>query len=328
VAAPGSQEAEAEAEPAKIPETAKKTDTHRLELQFLCQEEQGEEPKILQAKADNDQVIIAIGGELCKRSDVRRNVLFVVDASGSMNINDPIKDKKCGRKHALEAMISDANQKKMFGLITFSDSVIASSFSFFNNLNEVMQDAAGRANSLDVLCDQQAGTFYDLALDRAITLFTEAPKAEFDELYFISDGAPTISHEGLQEARELKDMGVTIGALMLKGQDTILKREIVSSVNNQPLFFFVNDAASLEEKLADLAALAEGAVLEATVTLRHLDYDVIESYDVLRRATGNRFKIPEFLLPKKTAPDGLLIEYYYRLSSGLEKTYTTEIQWK
>ena len=191
-----------------------------------------------------------------------------------------------------------------------------------------VQDAAGRANSLDVLCDQQAGTFYDLALDRAITLFTEAPKAEFDELYFISDGAPTISHEGLQEARELKDMGVTIGALMLKGQDTILKREIVSSVNNQPLFFFVNDAASLEEKLADLAALAEGAVLEATVTLRHLDYDVIESYDVLRRATGNRFKIPEFLLPKKTAPDGLLIEYYYRLSSGLEKTYTTEIQWK
>ena len=277
---------------------------------------------------DTEQEIpLKISGSLCDQRHLKRNILIVIDASASMLVNDPNIEGECGRLQAVRSLISNASPKKKFALITFSDSVMATSHNFSSNLGAVLADAAPGFTPTEVLCDSQAGTFYDTALDRARTLVGEAPDADFTELYFVSDGAPTMGHDGVSIANELKAEGVTIGALMLLGQDMVLERQIASQKDGKPLFFYASDAAKLEQSLANLVTQAEGFVEKATITIKLPEGETQQSFDALAMAQNGQFIIPPHFISPTKYPKGLNIEYYYKLSDGQEVTLYGEVRW-
>ena len=310
------------------PEQPSELSLEEVAMRFDCNASNPDVKTITIPPWDGQQEIpLKISGVLCDQRHLKRNILIVIDASASMLVNDPNIKGECGRLQAVRSLISNASPKKKFALITFSDSVMATSYNFSSNLGAVLADAAPGFTPTEVLCDSQAGTFYDRALERARTLVGDAPDADFTELYFISDGAPTMGHDGVSIANELKLEGVTIGTLMLQGQDMVLKNQIASQKDGNPLFFYASDAAKLEQSLADLVAQAEGYVEKATITIKLPEGDTQQSFDALAMAQNGQFIIPPHFISPTKYPKGLNIVYYYRLSDGHEVSLYGEVRW-
>ena len=213
------------------------------------------------------RLALEFSGQLCQPSEVERDVVFVVDVTGSMGPgpgsdfnHDPRSSGTCGRLEAIRRVLAmlPSRGTARAALLTFNTAVVQQSRGFFSAGDRLEADLAEQAGSGatvdEVVCAANGATDYGVPLKAAAELFErDGRKGAQREVYFISDGEPTDS-DGSQEAAELKAHGATIAALILIGNDQVLRDRIASrDGSGQPLLRRVDEAGQLAEALAGLA---------------------------------------------------------------------------
>ena len=221
------------------------------------------------ALADNDVADLTIRGMPCPGANRPRDLLFVIDVSGSMDNSDPIVQDSCGRMQAIEKVVANTTTPDArFAILTFNGNVRVTSSTYFATLTELYDDLTAEADGdtpTEVICDDGGGTDYRDALTGAKELIeTTADSNAQLEIYMISDGEPDNNREGIVQAQDLKDNGVIIGTVMLGDEDEVLEQAIASRDQaDQPYHVKVDkadDLASVLEKLSQSFGSSPGKI--------------------------------------------------------------------
>lgn len=226
----------------------------------------------LSSKYLDKKLSLRFAGEVCDVQGLPRDIVFVVDVSGSMggvNGNDPIVNGTCGRRIAIESVVASAGENSgvRYGIVTFSSNVVAKSSAMQPSIAALTNDilsAAGKTQINDVLCAAISGTNYDAGLKGVNQVFSSGRANAVKELYFVSDGAPDPGNEGKPAAAALRTTGVTVGgkttpvmiATTMLGteDDSILKNDIASKdANGAPIHARVDRASDLADTLKTLS---------------------------------------------------------------------------
>lgn len=271
-------------------------------------------------------VPVTMSGRLCPPAKYPRDIVLVIDVSGSMGGvggNDKLKNSTCGRLAAVESIVNSVGSQgndARFAIVTFSDGIKAQSTAMFSDKKSLYADIAGSKDLSAVLCQSDGGTAYGQGLSGAEKILSSSRPVATKEIYFISDGAPEDGSAGVDIAQRLKMTGVTIkdkpmpvqvASILLGNQtDGAKLRELASiGVDSKPLFALATDASQLASTLSALAAndidsgiikyRAIGSTKWTEVSLKGL----IKDYN---------FTIPAFNASTQTAPLGLEARFEYR----------------
>jgi uncharacterized protein YegL len=230
--------------------------------------------------AEIDDVNLSINGQLCSPTDAVRDIVFVVDISGSMATNDPIQNNTCGRRDAIEAVVTalGSNADARVGLVTFGTTVMQSTPDFMKPADFLSSNYF----STNVTCYNGGGTNYSAGLSEVKTILSASRQEAKREIYMISDGHPTLG-DGLLEASDLKDSSqfdATIATLMLKGVDTVLKQIATMTAEGKLLHAVTETRDQLVSLLTDLAKSqidkAELVMEEVSGSLQTLSLEVMD----------------------------------------------------
>ena len=281
---------------------------------------------------------VTLQGQLCKPAQLKRDIVFVIDVSGSMASpynHDPKKSDSCGRLAALQTVLGRFAQNGLtrFALLTFNDKVKMTTGTFSTsaaNLTSNVLAITGAAKLADVVCAGYGSTNYDDALNgTAQILQSSIDPSTSKEIYFISDGEPDPArYDGIAIADSLKEHGVTIATLMLIGDDEGLKK-IASVDQTDPtqtrlLHMKVNAA----DQLADtLSALAQNYLVGGTIKYRVIGADSWVSFDLLAIAQNFHFQLPAFPTDETLAPDGIEVSLDYWDKRGTHLRSIGQLLW-
>ncbi len=279
---------------------------------------------------------VTVSGRICEPEQLPRDLVFVVDVSGSMldsgggagTGNDPVDAAgSCGRLSALQQTINSIPAgTARFGLVTFSSNVEVQSTGFFASADALFANVAPGGNIATVLCAGGGGTNYQAALGNtngkgAGALLALGADNATKEIYFISDGQPDAFKDGIAEATLLKSAGVpvgtqqinvTIAGIMLKGVDRVIEQSLVSSDSNgKKLYAHAKDAAGLTKVLAELAA---NGIAGGDVKYRPIGTTAYTTLTLMDHLQGFNFTLPSFNIDIDDAPVGVevLFEYFDR----------------
>jgi hypothetical protein len=202
--------------------------------------------------------------------------------------------------------------------VTFNTEVAAQSTTLYDNAQALFAAVAPTGNIADVVCLQEGSTNYNRALTRAGQLLAAGRPGASKELYFVSDGQPNGGQDGVAVADSLKKTGVsvggrnipvTIGAIMLKGADTVLQQYIASlDLQGKPIYAFAGQAQDLAKILTQLA---NNAIVSATLKYRFLGESSFTTVNVFDHLQGLDFTLPPMTIPTKDGLPGLEVIYEY-----------------
>jgi hypothetical protein len=290
--------------------------------------------------ANGTEALLHLSGSACGAGSIKRNVVFVIDVSGSMvstggifsRPTDPMRDGTCERMKALSEVV-DAIEKggeAQFGLVTFEGSSTPRrrSSRFFTDPDELYADFRGTASSIEsVICAGFDATNYDAGIQGAIDLFAENSESSgAREVYFISDGEPQpASANGKTRAAELRK-SATIATVMVGGStDVVLKNDIASKDKfGEPLHARAEYSSKLSEVLAKLTT---NNLTEAVASLKTAGVSM-EALNFLNRIRGLRFDFDAFKINTSDAQEGIAVELSYRDRFGKEHLDKGELKWK
>jgi uncharacterized protein YegL len=283
---------------------------------------------------------VMFNGSICPPEDQPRDIIFVVDVSGSMIDNDHITDTNtCGRLDAVDALLqkyAGGNGNIQFAVVTFADVIRYRSPGFFATRDGLYADMKSQSG---VLCSHESGgTRYNIALRQAEDIFRAGREHATKEIYFISDGEPEPDYSGISEAEMLKNKGVLIGGMaqtvtiatiMLKGNDSVLENKIASrDAAGKPLHYLVQESEHLADTLANLARTF---VTKAEVRYRAVGTEEWTILDALQnRADENDldFELPAITIKTKEALKGVEAEYEYWNNNNRSFKSGGLLQWK
>jgi|GEM_PF-907488 len=202
-----------------------------------------------------DRIKLTINRQHCTVGETKRDIVFIVDTSGSMKDNDPKNGTKCGRLSAIQNIVSsfDKPENIRIGGVIFNDTAISS-----GAMMDTTQFLASSIASSASLCKNSGGTNYQSGLKLAIDLLSDAREGSVREVYFISDGEPNSAagQDGAVEAAILKDklrVGATIATLMIKGNDAKLMAIASKDKNGVPLHRKTDNASELAMLIGELS---------------------------------------------------------------------------
>ena len=274
---------------------------------------------------------ITFKGHICPPAQEPRDVVFVIDVSGSMAQgdgpggvgNDPLASGTCGRLQAIHSVISSipAGTAK-YSLVTFSSDVAAASTGSFAEEKSLFADVAGgdAAKISDVVCAGAGGTNYEAALTKAGQLLAAGRDHATKEIYFVSDGEPSQGEDGIDQAATLKTAGVTvsgdqtpipvtIATVMLNGTDQVMEKSICSKDEaGKPLHVYAKDSSSLAQALTQLAA---NGIVSGDVKYAPIGSDKWTSLSLTGHLQGYDFTMPSITIDPKQAPQGLDVVFEY-----------------
>lgn len=266
---------------------------------------------------------VTISGHLCPPAQLPRDIMFVIDTSGSMGgttNNDPRIGDTCGRLQAVESVIAAAPAgSARFGITTFSSTVDATTSGLFETKDQLFANIAPGGNIADVLCAANGSTNYGTGLDRAEVLLKGGRADATKEIYFVSDGQPSDGTAGPAKAQTLKTVGVNIGTefipvtiatVMLAGVDTVLESEMASrDANGKALHAYVAQTGELTKALTDLAA---NEIVSAELSYRPMGGGDWIALDLMSHLQGYDFTLPPFTIDIEDGAPGLEVLYEYR----------------
>jgi hypothetical protein len=274
---------------------------------------------------------IVFSGQLCPPAELPRDIVFVIDTSGSNESEgtDPrrvLADRGCGRLDAIkQVMASIPAGQANFGLNTFSGGTDAKSSAMFGTEAELFADvvaAAGAADISDVVCAANGGTNYNAGLDQAGATLRGGRADALKEIYFISDGAPT-SGDGIALANSLKTIGVNIGTeflpvtiatVMLQGTSTTAKdTEIkkLSSIDSNGQLLHAT-AMTADDLAVVLTELSKNELVSGELKYRPIGSADWTTLDVIDHMSDFNFTLPSFSIDLDQAPQGLEVLFEYR----------------
>jgi uncharacterized protein YegL len=209
-----------------------------------------------------DHIKLSLDRTNCAPEDSPRDIIFVVDVSGSMKDNDPLINNTCGRFEAIDLIISRLSHPEnvQIGLITFGHEVVITT-------NTLLRADEFRSSSFfqkSNLCAAEGSTSYKQALAQSIKLLSPSDVETLKEIYFISDGEPAPGEEGLAESQQLKN-GIStkaiIATLMIKGNDEQLLSIASRDQYGAPLHRRTENISELVDLLSELSSSTLAKVL-------------------------------------------------------------------
>jgi uncharacterized protein YegL len=212
--------------------------------------------------SSNDRINFALDRHHCEPQNSPRDLIFVVDISGSMNQNDRRVNNSCGRFEAIKSILESLQQPDEIrvAVITFSGNVASNSREFMR----VSDFQASAFFQSSLICAANGGTNYRAALDATLDILADARPESMREVYFISDGEPNRNQEGYDEATLIKDprgANATLATLMLMGNDAEMKKIASRDENGRPLHRRTDNASDLGRMLAEVATTSLKKVL-------------------------------------------------------------------
>ncbi len=284
------------------------------------------------SRNDFDKSKVYFKGRACDVSERSRNVIFVIDVSYSMRLQqdnvtpgyDPMVNGTCGRMEAVRSIINAGSSSDVrYGIVTFDKDLQESSSALFSDPQDLFDDvvsSSGYSTIEEVLCAGIDGTNYENALVKAKDLLdSNSFVGSQREIYFLSDGEPADGDEGKDVAADLhKD--TTIASVMIgNGTDTILKNNIASKDSNgNPLHRRASDVDDLSRTLIDLT---KNYIAEA-----QLVFDSVVK-DFTSNLNGYEFAFGGYKLDAEVTESGLEVEFRYRDRFGTTQTKTGKLNW-
>lgn len=271
-------------------------------------------------RKDLEGAPITFTGELCQPAAVPRDIVLVIDTSGSMDHNDTMRGGSCGRLAALrKVMTSIPAGVGNFSIVTFNSDEDSSSTGLFASEAELFADIAPNGDIGGVVCGAEGDTNYDAGLQRAGALLSMGRADATKEIYFISDGEPTHQRHGIQVASALKTKGVsingkkirvTIATVMLRGVDSVLRDFIASrDARGRPLHAFVGNTSLLTQALNDLTS---NIIAGVELKYRPIGSTQWTRLDVSQYLQGFNFKLPSVSIDmERDTPNGLEVLFEY-----------------
>jgi hypothetical protein len=277
---------------------------------------------------------VTISGKVCPPQVLPRDIMFVIDVSGSMATNDPPVGNTCGRRQAFEAVVSKLNPASDFriGLVTFDDDVVTQSTLHASQASLYAEVTAGGVPIEQILCGVGSGTDYKTALTGATASLSAGRAQASKEIYFISDGRPNLTEEGIPEATVLKNTGVgnpkqkvIIATVMLGGTDTVLEQSIASrDSDGRPLHAYVAQAANLADSLSKLA---QNDIIGGQVKYRAVGTTEWTVVELIPHLNNYEFELPSITLDVAEAPNGIELQYEYFDRRGTKFTSGGVLTW-
>ena len=278
---------------------------------------------------------VTFAGHMCKPATMKRDIVFIIDVSGSMFFNDPRVGAGCGRLNAIQTVIqSSAGGAAKLGLVTFGSGVKKVSTGLFDTQDKLFADAAASGTIADTVCAATDETNYQGSLQAANNLLQTGRADATKEIYFISDGEPTKGYDGIAEATALKSTGiqvagkavpVTIATVMLNGSDQVLEKSIASKdASGKPLHAYVKNAADLAQALSKLA---NNGITSATLKYRPVGGDQWTNVDLMPYVKGYDFSVPSINMTKDQAPDGIEVVVQYADQQGNSYSSSGKLTW-
>jgi len=267
---------------------------------------------------------IDIRGQICQPQNLAREIVLVVDVSGSMggvDGSDPLA-VDCGRKTAIKALLDNLKLEKdvKIGLITFDDVVIVNSVTMMKPADFELLHL--KDNELCVAGD---GTNYVGALAEAQTMLATGLATSKKEVFFLTDGLPNDLNDSANKAAEVR-INATIAAVMLgNADDTHLKNSIASKgANNLPLFAKAVDANQLALVLSELVS---NEIVSGILRYRAIDSETWQEEDLLEAAEEFEFTVDRLSFDRKDYPKGFEFEFNYLDKFGIATSNLGKITW-
>lgn len=291
------------------------------------------------SKADVADRPIIFSGKVCHASDSKRDIVLVVDVSGSMDDNDPRKGNSCARLRALDQVlqISASGQNNQFAIATFSSAVEVASSRFFDNAQDLYADLSANGNIADVVCAETSGTNYTAGFQEAWNRLSMGRPDALKEVYFLSDGAPDRGKEGVELAAQLKAGGInidgkyiktTIATVMLgNGNDDILKNKIASKTPDGTVLHARADASNLADILGQLA---QNGIQTGYLNYRALtggDQGKWQRVDLRPYLKDGGFILPSMAVNPSTVGTGIEIRLEYYDRTGQKYVVSGRLIW-
>ena len=221
------------------------------------------------AAGNFSKLSLSLSGSVCQPANTPRDIVFVIDVTGSMGPNpqnpqdnqfnhDPLVNNTCGRLEAIRSVLNmlPKDGTARVSLLTFNTDVVKRANGFFFNEQDLFNnlDPSNHGRKIaDIVCRAEGGTHYDAPLNGAKELLAKARPDAQKEVFFITDGEPELGSDGSQEAQNLRQLGTLITGIMLQGDEHKMANQIVSrDPHGQPFIRKVEQARELAAALADL----------------------------------------------------------------------------
>jgi uncharacterized protein YegL len=272
---------------------------------------------------EKDELIINLNRRHCRTEDAPRDIVFVIDVSGSMNSNDPTNRSTglCGRYEAIRSIMATVAGRDdvRAAVVTFDDRMRATT----NKLLALPLFDASTAYTPASICLNSGGTNYQAGLTEAIKLFADARTDAVRELYFISDGEPGANQDGLAESQIIKDPArtrATIATLMIDGNDQKLINIASKDRNGVPLHRKTTNALELASLINELS---EKQPTRATISYRGIgDQDwYVEDLSATLESDAAEVQLPS--ISRANFPKGLQFKIEYFDNLGM--SFSTEV---
>lgn len=264
---------------------------------------------------------LIFSGKVCPPATFPRDIVFVIDVSGSMGGwggNDPKVNNSCGRLRAVQSIISGVeggNGSTQFAIVTFSSGVAAKSSSMYGTAASLFADIAKNGAVSNTLCAAGGETNYGAGLSAAEDILSGSRLGATKEIYFVSDGEPTDS-DGPTVAARLKSSGVeieggkrapvSIATVMLGDAKDDKLRQLTSKPEMHAGAVSAGDLADV------LGQLAENDIVEAKIKYRMIGDDEWKEVILMDKLDDYGFAIPTLNIDPIIAPDGLEVSFEYR----------------
>jgi uncharacterized protein YegL len=280
----------------------------------------GGDHRFLSSSFTNTPMIFS--GKVCPPSTYPRDIVFVIDVSGSMagwGGNDPKVSNSCGRLRAVQAIIdgiaTSSGGNARFAIVTFSSGVMAKSSSMYGTSSTLFGDVSRSGNIVNTLCAASGDTNYGAGLGAAEDILSGSRAGAIKEVYFISDGEPT-DNNGPAVAARLKQTGVldtngkrvpvSIATVMLGDANDEKLRELTSKPEMHAAHVSAGDLASV------LGQLAENDIIEGKIKYRPIGTDVWNEITLMDKLQAYSFSVEASTVDGEIAPNGLEVLFEYR----------------
>lgn len=287
------------------------------------------------AASDVPSYGINVTGELCEGALPPREVLFLFDSSTSMAFNDPKRNDSCNRLRALEAVAKayEGKTKARFAIVTFSrdnSRLTLASAGFFPSAAELEASLVAQEGEDigEIVCgSNHLGTNYDVAFGEAAEVVRQyADPGVETAIFFVSDGKPTFGHTGAESVATLKQAGVVINTIAVKGKETLMREQIASKdARGLPLHVDVASADDLADAMLKLNASVSAP---GRFSYRAKGAAAWTDLVVTANAGDRKFQLAPFAFDRASYPDGLEVQYEYQSGGFVGKVLVpAELTW-
>jgi len=271
---------------------------------------------------------IQIKGNLCAPAEVNRDIVFIIDISGSMGGPtgaDVMVGDTCGRLDAVKSLIASTPTTANFGVVLFSTSANGSS-RLYGTQDELFQDLAPGGAIQTRLCQANGGTNYRLGLQAASNLFATSGRPDASkEIYFISDGQPDAGANGILEATKLRNEKTTIATVLIGSTNEVLQNSIASEgKNGAKLHAYIDNANQLAATLEELSV---NEIETGILKYRSIGGADWTELNLLDHLNGYEFTLPSFNIDEASALEGIEVDYSYFDARGNEFSSGGTILW-